>query len=106
MHEYKNSNFCKGLEGLDLFILTEFFKVFGNPTRIHILLLLMEQDACVGDLANRLGYTQSAISQQLRILKSSKLLKWRRDGKMIFYALADQRVKMMLEKGIEHISQK
>lgn len=90
---------------MDLFILTEFFKLFGNSTRIHILLLLMEQDTCVSDLANRLGYTQSAVSQQLRILKSGKLVKRRRDGKVIFYTLANKRVKMMLEKGMEYISQ-
>lgn len=81
MREKETKNSYKELQEKDLSILTEFFKVLGNPTRIHILLLLMEQDTCVRDLANRLGCTQSVVSQQLRILKSGKLVKRRRDGK-------------------------
>ena len=83
--------------------LTEFFKVLGNPTRIRILLLLMEQDANVSDLAERLGMTQSAVSHQLNLLKSNKLVRRRREGKMIFYTLVDEHVQMILEKGTEHI---
>ena len=91
------------LKERDLYILTEFFKMFGNPTRIQILFLLMEQDACVSDLANRLGLTQSAVSHQLSLLKANKLVRQRRNGKMIFYTLVDDHVRMVIEKGTEHV---
>ena len=87
----------------ELYNLTEFFKMLGNPTRIHILLLLMEQDTCVGDLAEQLGMTQSAVSHQLNLLKSNKLVRRRRDGKMIFYTLVDDHVRLVVKKGMEHI---
>jgi ArsR family transcriptional regulator len=101
--EYQDNQCYVGLKESDLYILTEFFKVLGNPTRIRILLLLMEQDANVSDLAERLGMTQSAVSHQLNLLKSNKLVRRRRDGKMIFYTLVDEHVQMILEKGTEHI---
>ena len=103
MAEYQDSQLYAGLRESNLYILTEFFKMLGNPTRIRILLLLMEQDANVSDLAEQLGMTQSAVSHQLNLLKSNKLVKRRRDGKMIFYALADEHVEMVIEKGAEHI---
>ena len=103
MAEYQDSQPYVGLKESDLYILTEFFKVLGNPTRIRILLLLMEQDANVSDLAEQLGMTQSAVSHQLNLLKSNKLVRRRRDGKMIFYALVDEHVQMIIEKGTEHI---
>ncbi len=103
MAKYQNSQFCEGLKENDLYILTEFFKVLGNPTRIRILLFLMEQDANVSDLAEQLGITQSAVSHQLNLLKSNKLVRRRRDGKMIFYTLVDEHVQMVIEKGAEHI---
>lgn len=93
-------------EEKDLYILTEFFKMLGNPTRIHILLLLMEQDGCVSRLAEQLGMTQSAVSHQLSLLKSNKLVKRRRDGKMVFYTLADDHVHLVMKKGMEHIFEK
>ncbi len=83
--------------------LAEFFKMLGNPTRIHILLLLMEQDMCAGSLAKQPGMTQSAVSHQLSLLKSNKLVRRRRDGKMIFYTLFDDHVRLVMKKGIEHI---
>ena len=91
------------LKERDLYILTEFFKMFGNPTRIQILFLFMEQDACVSDLADRLGLTQSAVSHQLSLLKANKLVRQRRNGKMIFYTLVDDHVRMVIEKGTEHV---
>ena len=103
MAEYQDSQCYVGLKERDLYILTEFFKVLGNLTRIRILLLLMEQDANVSDLAEQLGMTQSAVSHQLNLLKSNKLVRRRRDGKMIFYALVDEHVQMVIEKGTEHI---
>ena len=90
-------------EEKDLYILTEFFKMLGNPTRIHILLLLMEQEAKVSSLAEQLGMTQSAVSHQLSLLKSNKLVKRRRDGKMIYYTLVDDHVRLVMKKGMEHI---
>ena len=103
MAEYQVGQINERLKESDLYILTEFFKMLGNPARIRILLLLMEQDANVSDLAEQLGMTQSAVSHQLNLLKSNKLVKRRRDGKMIFYALADEHVEMVIEKGAEHI---
>ena len=87
----------------DLYFFTEFFKALGTPTRVRILLVLMEQDACVSDLADRLGLTQSAVSHQLSLLKANKLVRQRRDGKMIFYTLVDDHVRMVIEKGTEHV---
>ena len=105
MAEYQDSHFGEELKESDLYILTEFFKVLGNPTRIRILLLLMERDSCVGDLAELLGMTQSAVSHQLNLLKSNKLVRRRRDGKMMFYTLVDEHVRMVVKKGSEHIRQ-
>ncbi|WP_158591441.1 ArsR/SmtB family transcription factor [Roseburia sp. 1XD42-69] len=82
MAEYQDSQLYAGLKESNLYILTEFFKMLGNPTHIRILLLLMEQDAHVSDLAEQLGMTQSAVSHQLNLLKSNKLVKRRKDGKM------------------------
>lgn len=87
----------------ELYSLVEFFKMFGNPTRIHLLLLLMEQEATVGSLAEQLGMTQSAVSHQLSLLKSNKLVRRRRNGKMIFYTLSDDHVRLVMKKGMEHI---
>ena len=103
MAEYQDSQCYVGLKERDLYILTEFFKVLGNPTRIRILLLLMEQDANVSDLAEQLGMSRSAVSHQLNLLKTNKLVRRRREGKMIFYTLVDEHVQMILEKGTEHI---
>lgn len=102
----QDGHFGKELKDNDLYILTEFFKVLGSPTRIRILLLLMEEDSCVSDLAEQLDMTQSAVSHQLNLLKSNKLVKRRRDGKMIFYTLADKHVQMVVKKGAEHILQR
>lgn len=106
MAEHQDSFYYERLKENDLYILTEFFKMLGNPTRIRILLLLMEQDSCVSDLAEQLEITQSAVSHQLNLLKSNKLVRRRRDGKMIFYALGDEHVQTVIEKGAEHILQR
>ena len=96
-------NAYQELQERELYILTEFFKLLGDPTRIHILFLLMERDACVSDLADRLGLTHSAVSHQLSLLKANKLVRQRRNGKMIFYTLVDDHVRMVIEKGTEHV---
>lgn len=89
----------------ELYDLAELFKVFGDSTRIRILFVLFEAEVCVCDLAKALNMTQSAISHQLRILKQSKLVKSRRDGKSIFYSLADEHVRTIIDQGREHIEE-
>lgn len=86
-----------------LYDIAEFFKVFGDSTRIKIICALFEAEMCVYDLAATLGMTQSAISHQLRILKGSKLVKNRRDGKMMYYSLDDEHVKQIFDAGYKHI---
>lgn len=88
-----------------LFDLAEFFKIFGDTTRIKILYVLMCSEMCVCDLAQLLQMTQSAISHQLRILKQMDLVKNRREGKSIFYSLADGHIKTILSQGLEHIEE-
>lgn len=88
-----------------LYDLAELFKVFGDSTRIRILFVLSEAEVCVCDLAEALNMTQSAISHQLKILKQSKLVKFRREGKSIFYSLADDHVRSILNLGFEHIEE-
>ena len=81
----------------------DLFKVFADSTRIRILFVLFESEVCVCDLAKVLNMTQSAVSHQLRILKQNKLVKARRDGKSIFYSLADDHVRTIISMGREHI---
>lgn len=88
-----------------LFDLAELFKIFGDSTRIRILYVLFESEMCVCDIAQLLGMTQSAISHQLQVLKKSKLVKYRREGKTVFYSLADQHVRTILDQGTEHITE-
>ena len=92
-------------EETELYDLAEFFKVFGDSTRIRILFVLFEAEVCVCDLAKALNMTQSAISHQLRILKQNKLVKSRREGKSIFYSLADDHVRTIINQGREHIEE-
>ena len=88
-----------------LYDLAELFKIFGDSTRIKILYALLESELCVCDLAGVLGMTQSAVSHQLRVLKGSKLVKFRRDGKTVFYSLADDHVIRILNQGMEHVEE-
>lgn len=87
----------------ELYDLAELFKVFGDSTRIRILYVLFEAEVCVCDLAETLHMTQSAISHQLKILKQSRLVKSRREGKSVFYSLADGHVSAIIAQGREHI---
>lgn len=89
----------------ELQALAELFKVFGDLTRIRILYVLFQSEMCVCDLAQTLNMTQSAISHQLRILKQMKLVSNRREGKTVFYALADSHIKTIINQGMEHISE-
>ena len=88
-----------------LFDLAELFKIFGDSTRIKILYVLFESEMCVCDIAQLLGMTQSAISHQLQVLKKSKLVKSRREGKTVFYSLADSHVRAILGQGMEHVTE-
>ena len=85
--------------------LAEFYKVFGDATRIRILFVLLEAEVCVCDLAELLDMTQSAISHQLRVLKQMKLVKNRREGKTVFYSLADDHIQTIISQGMEHIAE-
>lgn len=89
----------------ELYELAEIFKVFGDSTRIRILYALIESDLCVGDIAQLLNLTQSAVSHQLKILKDAKLVRFRREGKIIIYALDDDHVRNILNMGMEHIEE-
>ncbi len=88
-----------------LYDLADLFKIFGDTTRIKILFALHDEELCVSDIANGLSMTQSAVSHQLKVLRQNKLIKSRREGKSIFYSLADSHVVSILEQGLEHISE-
>lgn len=89
----------------ELYDLAEFFKVFADSTRIKILYVLLRSEMCVCDLADILGVSQSAVSHQLRLLKQMDLVKFRREGKTIFYSLADSHIENILSQGYEHINE-
>ena len=88
-----------------LYDLAELFKVFGDTTRIRILYVLFESEMCVCDIAEILNMTQSAISHQLRVLKQARLVKNRREGKQIYYFLADDHVRTIIGQGMDHIEE-
>ena len=85
-----------------LYDLAELFRVFGDSTRIKILYALFESELCVNDIAQVVGISQSAVSHQLRLLKTSKLVKFRREGKAMYYSLDDDHVRSMIALGMEH----
>lgn len=85
--------------------LAEFFKVFGDTTRLKVLYVLLSSEMCVYDIATVLGMSQSAISHQLRVLKQMELVKNRREGKTIFYSLADSHIATILSQGQDHIEE-
>ena len=85
--------------------LADFFKVFGDSTRIKILYVLSQSEMCVCDIATLLQMGQSAISHQLRVLKQMRLVKFRREGKTVFYSLADGHIQTILAQGMEHINE-
>ena len=88
-----------------LYDLAELFKVFGDATRIRILYVLFESEMCVCDIAELLNMTQSAISHQLRVLKQARLVRSRRDGKTVYYFLADDHVRTIIGQGMDHIEE-
>lgn len=88
-----------------LYNLTELFRIFGDSTRVRILYVLFESEMCVCDIAQLLQMTQSAISHQLRALKAVRLVKSRREGKTVFYSLADSHVQTIINQGLEHVAE-
>lgn len=88
-----------------LYDLAELFKVFGDSTRIKIICALFESEMCVCDLSNLLNMSQSAISHQLRVLKSARLVKFRREGKVVYYSLDDDHIKQIFDAGLNHITE-
>ena len=85
--------------------LADVFKVLGDPTRLRILRVLMNQEVCVRDIADELGMGQSAVSHRLRILRDARLVQFRRDGKTVYYSLADAHVFTLLDVGLEHVAE-
>jgi ArsR family transcriptional regulator, lead/cadmium/zinc/bismuth-responsive transcriptional repressor len=94
------------LDDTDICELADFFKLFGESTRLKILLALEGGELCVNDISDRLGMTMSAVSHQLRSLREAKLIKGRRDGKTIFYSLDDHHVNDILKVAAEHNSER
>ena len=88
-----------------LYRLSELYKIFGDLTRIKILFALFEREMCVCDIAALLNMTHSAISHQLRVLKQSNLVKFRRDGKEVYYSPYDEHIYKILAQGLEHIKE-
>ncbi len=88
-----------------LYDLAELYKVFGDSTRIKILYVLFESEMCVYDIARLLNMSQSAISHQLKVLKQNKLVRYRREGKTVFYSLSDDHVRTIIDQGMEHIEE-
>ena len=88
-----------------LFDLADFYKIFGDTTRVKLLYALDKSELCVNDLSELLGMSVSAVSHQLKTLRDSNLVKTKREGKVVYYSLADDHVKSILECGIEHLEE-
>ena len=88
-----------------LYDLAELFKIFGDTTRVKILCALLTNEMCVCDMAALLGVTQSAVSHQLRMLKQARLVKFRKEGKVVYYSLANDHVKTIFDQGLTHINE-
>lgn len=88
-----------------MFNLSDFYKIFGDSTRMKILYSLNKSDLCVGDISTKLDMSISAVSHQLKVLREANLVSTKRDGKVIYYSLADEHVKQIIECGIEHINE-
>ncbi|MBR3297443.1 MAG: helix-turn-helix transcriptional regulator [Firmicutes bacterium] len=89
----------------ELFDLAELFKIFGDSTRIRILFVLSKSELCVYDIAEALSMTASAVSHQLKVLRQARLIRNRREGKQIFYSLADDHVRTIIAMGLEHLEE-
>jgi DNA-binding transcriptional ArsR family regulator len=85
--------------------LTEIFRVLGDPTRVRMLHALSQSELCVGDLSQRLGVSESAVSHQLRLLRSTRIVRARRDGRLMYYALDDRHVLELFQQGLRHVEE-
>ena len=85
--------------------LSEFFKVFSDTTRLKILNVLLEGETCVNDISNKIGVSNSAVSHQLSYLRSTNLVKIRKSGQTVYYSIADNHIKVIIEYGLEHIKE-
>ncbi len=94
-----------GIQPRDVDGLTEIFRVLGDPTRVRILDALATDELCVGDLARRLTISESAVSHQLRLLRAARIVRARRDGRMVFYALDDGHVLALFRQGLRHVQE-
>ena len=101
----ENANLFALPEEETLYDLAELFKIFGDSTRIKILYALFEAELCVNDIAEQLNLSQTAVSHQLRILRTNKLVSGRKDGKNVRYSLADDHVRTIIDMGLEHIEE-
>lgn len=104
--ENKKQKLSERVENSFVYDVAEFFKVFGDATRIKLLQLLLEKEMCVGDIVGILKMTQSAVSHQLKVLRQDNLVKYRKEGKTVYYSLDDEHVKLVLEQGMSHIKHK
>ena len=104
MAEEKKNEICMPDDEF-LFELCDLFRIFGDSTRMKILFVLMDREMNVGDIATELNLNQSAVSHQLRVLKDAKIVKFRRDGKSMYYSLDDDHVRNMLALGMEHVEE-
>ena len=89
-----------------LYDLSDFFKTLGDSTRMKILFVLFKTEMCICDIEKLIGMTQSAVSHQLRVLKQARLIKFRKEGKIVYYSLDDEHVKQIFDQGLEHILEK
>lgn len=89
-----------------IYELADFYKTFGDSTRIKIICALRETELCVCDLANVINTSQSAVSHQLRVLRQARLVKYRKEGKTVYYSLDDDHIKLVIHQGLNHISHK
>lgn len=107
IHEDVVNKVKSGMPDEELFYdLSDLFKVFGDTSRIKIIYALFESEMCVCDLAALFNMSQSAVSHQLRVLKQARLVKYRRDGKVVYYSLDDEHVKEILDKGLSHVEER
>ena len=106
VHKDLVESVCADMPDIDiLYDLADLYRIFADSTRIRILYVLFEKEVCVCDIASILDMTVSAVSHQLRVLRSAHLVRFRREGKTCFYSLADDHVKTIIGQGIEHITE-
>ena len=106
-HDHPDLDHLHGMMPDDdrLYDLADLFRVFGDSTRMRILYALFESELCVGDIAQALGMSQSSVSHQLRVLKAGKIVKFRREGKAVFYSLDDDHVRSIVDLGMKHVEE-